>query len=50
MKIPPRAIFTIQIIASIFCSLISVTVVFTIYELIGIERMSNNPPLGWNGE
>ncbi|KAJ3214743.1 hypothetical protein HDU67_001282 [Dinochytrium kinnereticum] len=47
-KVPPRAMFTVQFFSTLMTTIINVLVAIGVYEVIGVDRMNNDPPLGWS--
>ncbi|KAI9353039.1 OPT oligopeptide transporter protein-domain-containing protein [Zopfochytrium polystomum] len=48
MKIPPRALFVVQLFSTVYCLVVNVLVAVAVYEGIGVTVMNVNPPAGWN--
>ncbi|KAJ3093675.1 hypothetical protein HDU96_002107 [Phlyctochytrium bullatum] len=47
-KVPHRAIFAVQMASAILTAVLNVLVVVGVYEIIGVDKMNTNPPLGWS--
>ncbi|KAJ3067787.1 hypothetical protein HDU98_009025 [Podochytrium sp. JEL0797] len=48
VKVPPRVMFGVQVVATVVCAVVNVLVAVVVYQWIGVDVMNNNPPVGWN--
>ncbi|KAJ3096780.1 hypothetical protein HDU97_005586 [Phlyctochytrium planicorne] len=46
-KVPPRAMFLVQLVGTVLAACVNVLVAVGVYEVIGVDRMNESPPLGW---